>query len=119
MLNGEKMKLRKIATTSTSLIRKTAKLSSFFSFFGLPAIGATNPAFRRRPPLGRLGPGVSVIVAVMWRGRAFVKCVVCAIHCAGIRLRTVPEMNGTLGGRPASGHEEFRNCEEKGYRRDE
>ena len=33
MLNGEKMKLRKIATTSTSLIRKTGKLSSFFSFF--------------------------------------------------------------------------------------
>ncbi|GAO56552.1 hypothetical protein NMD1_03719 [Novosphingobium sp. MD-1] len=31
----------------------------------------------------------------------------------------VPEMNGTLGGMPASGHEEFRNCEEKGYRRDE
>ncbi len=33
MLNGEKMKLRKMNTITASFSRKTGKLSSFFSFF--------------------------------------------------------------------------------------
>ena len=72
MLNGEKMKLRKKATISTSLITNTGKLSSLRSFFfagggvsarGCGALAGLSGAFS----------GVSVIVAVMWRGLASVK----------------------------------------------
>jgi hypothetical protein len=72
MLNGEKKKLRKMATISTSLITKTGKLSSFRGLrvpcAGLPGAGAADVS-----TAGFAGSGVSFIVGVMWRARASVK----------------------------------------------
>src|SRR5512132_1393368 len=68
MLNGEKTKLRKMPTTSASLIRKTRKLSSFFA--GLAGGGGEASA----------GSGWGVAAAVIGGLELSDKCVTILIH---------------------------------------
>src|ERR1700712_4643699 len=105
MLNGEKKKLRNTATITTSLMRKTMKLSSFFTGF----TGVVSPASS-----AALG-GVWVIEASMWGRISLVKGRVS--RWTDRQFDTVQELNGPSAGEPpwrnASG-EALRVCSNLG-----